>query len=128
MRQHSDLFAAIRARPGMYVSEETYPVISAFVQGYDQACEGGVLVGFREWIITSLGYGDNLHWAALVLHVAFPASSPPRDELLQGPQQHRHAIDTLFRLIAEFEEVRSKHGGLNSVFLAYNEHRREMGI
>src|SRR5688572_4551159 len=49
----------------MYIQPETYAVAAAFVLGYDQACEGGVLVGFREWLVVRVGTGPNLNWIGL---------------------------------------------------------------
>ena len=50
MRHHRELFEAVRKYTGMYVYPETYQAVSALVLGYDLACEGGVLEGFREWL------------------------------------------------------------------------------
>ena len=49
------MFENVRANPGMYIPNATYEAVAAFVLGYDIACEGGVLVGFREWLIPRVG-------------------------------------------------------------------------
>ena len=41
----------------MYVLNETYESAAAFVLGYDAACEGGPLMGFREWLVLRIGSG-----------------------------------------------------------------------
>lgn len=119
MGQHREIFERVRTRTGMYLWEETYAAASSFVMGYDLACQGGVCVGFREWLVMRVGQGSNLAWPALVLDVAFPSKGDP-EKALVGPEAHRHAIDVLFGLLAEFDEqVASKHDGLREVFAAY---------
>jgi hypothetical protein len=112
----------------MYLEEETYAAAAGFVMGYDEACEGGLLAGFREWLILRLGMGSNLAWPALVLHAAFPQAESPQAETNSGPKAQRHAIDTLFGLVAEFDDVRAKHDGLRKVYLAYEQWARQKGI
>lgn len=121
MKGHAELFEKVRSRTGMYFTEETYPVVAAFVLGYDMACEGGVLSGFREWLVMRVGSGSNLAWSALVLDCAFPDSHPPEEALSAGPKAQRHAIDTLFALLAEFEQERSRPDGLRRILVAFEE-------
>ena len=127
MRQHRELFEHIRTRFGMYVQEETYAAATALVLGYDLACEGGVLAGFREWLVVRLGDGQNLAWTALVLHAAFPSTTGSRQALLASPEAQRHAIDVLFKLLAEYESVRTGADGLKGVFLAYDRWLAQQG-
>jgi hypothetical protein len=128
--QHRELFEQVRTRTGMYLQEATYATASALVLGYDLACEGGVLAGFREWLLLRIDdiNNNNLAWLGLVPHVAFPESGNPQEAVLASAETQRHAIDTLFSLLAEFDEVRSKHDGLREVFANYErwlkKHRR----
>jgi hypothetical protein len=105
----------------MYLQEETYATVSALVLGYDLACEGGVLEGFREWVLVRIDdiNNNNLAWLGLVPHVAFPESGNPQEAVLASAATQRHAIDVLFSLLAEFDAVRSKHDGLREVFAHY---------
>ena len=121
MRHHRELFESVRNRTGMYVQPETYAVVAAFVSGYDAACQSGMLAGFKEWLVLRLGAGSNLHWSALVPEVAFPNARSPQDAVSASPNAERQAIQTLFDLLAEFDEVRSQHNGLKKVFLAYEQ-------
>lgn len=103
----------------MYLPAESYCAAAAFVLGYDMACEGGVLTGFREWLALRLGKGFNLAWSALVLHAAFP-NAPSPQEALCTHEAEREAIDTLFVLIATFySEVRDKREGLATLYTKY---------
>lgn len=105
----------------MYVRPATYSAVAAFVRGYDTACEGGVLVGFREWLALRLGAGWNLVWEALVLRVAFPDVESPEAAVSASADSERRAIDTLFALIAEFDDVRERDapGALTTIFARY---------
>jgi hypothetical protein len=109
----------------MYLPSETYHEVVGFVTGYDYACEGGTLCGFREWLILRLGFGSNLGWSALVLDAAFPDSKNPETKLNAGPAAQRHAIETLFDLLTEFDEARSKYDGLKKIFLEYDQWERD---
>ena len=51
--------------PEMFVERPNLDSIVAFLQGYDSALEGRVLLGFREYLIPKLGYGNNLAWFQL---------------------------------------------------------------
>jgi hypothetical protein len=113
-----DLVAHFLKRPGMFVWPEEFHVYCAFLSGFDQACCGGPLVGFREWLITKLDGGDNLSWCDLVLRAAFPNSSSPNSELRNTAGQ-QHAIGTLFSLLTQFDGEASKLDGLRCVFVRY---------
>ena len=119
MRHHRELFENVRKRTGMFFRNETYDVVAAFVYGYDQAYEGGLLRGFREWLIVRLRTGSNLAWPALVAHAAFPNAKSPQNEVCVDAATERRAIDTLFDLLGEFDEVVGKHDGLKDIFREY---------
>ncbi len=118
MNRFRQRFEAVRTQVGMYISEPTYGSAAAWVAGYDTAAEGGVLVGFQEWLIPRVGEGSNLCWSALVLHLAFPRSENVYEELTEGGNQ-AFAIDFLFRTIAQFDDDRSKPEGLRRIYLEY---------
>jgi hypothetical protein len=73
--------------PGMYVHEHTFDAVAAFLNGFDTACGGRVLAGFREWLILKLDYGNNLAWTELFLRFAFPESAGPRTQELPTADQ-----------------------------------------
>jgi hypothetical protein len=103
----------------MFVMDETYAAIVGFVTGFDAACEGGPLEGFREWLLVRLNVRalDVLPWPALVLDAAFPATSP--NERLVREEAHRHAIETLFDLLEEFDKARAERDGLRRILVSY---------
>ncbi|HEX5141109.1 MAG TPA: hypothetical protein VFX19_09205 [Dehalococcoidia bacterium] len=126
--RHRTLFENVKKYTGMYLPEETFPVVAAFLLGYDEACEGGLLAGFREWLVVRLGTGSNLSWPALVLLAAFPGAESPENELSKNVGAQRHAIDTLFDLVAAFDGERSKQGALKDIFGRYQQWLTERGI
>ncbi len=128
MRQYREIFEGVQTRTSMYLPDETYAAAAAFVLGYDIACEGGVLVGFHEWLVVRLDGGSNLHWSALVLDAAFPSARDPQRAVNASPKAQRHAIDTLFGLLAQYDDVRAKQDGLKGVFLAYDRWLHQQGI
>ncbi len=119
MRHHRLLFEKVRKHPGMYFQDESYGVTAAFVLGYDEACEGGALAGFREWLVLRIGTGSNLSWPALVLHAAFPGVDSPQNAL-SSAEAHRHAVAMLFQFIDEFDDAREKHGGVERIYVDYH--------
>ena len=127
MHQYRELFEGVRTRTSMYLLDETYAEAAALVLGYDLACEGGVLVGFREWLVVRLDFGSNLHWGALVLHAAFPSTRDPQQAVAANPKAQRHAIDTLFGLLTEYDQIRTRQDGLKDIFLAYDRWLHQQG-
>jgi hypothetical protein len=102
----------------MYLSLVEFDVAAAFIQGFDLASNGGALVGFREWLVVKLGYGNNLAWSESALRLAFPDAEAPRQCLLQSGEQKR-AVELLFRLLEEFWQEREAPHGLRRIYLKY---------
>lgn len=106
-----ELLEGIRRRPGMYLRSTSFDTVVAFLDGYDAALAGGLLVGFREWLIVKARDGDNLSWAGLVWMLCRgDEGSEPPDEV---------ARETLFRLLAEFLARREDREGLKQIYLSY---------
>jgi len=109
------LIEALRSRPGMFVNPQTLDVITAFLRGYDAALYGGLLIGFREWLIVRSDGGNNLAWEALA-----------RDLLgknLLGDEMK--AIEMLFGLLEEFTNARDMPDGLRRIYMNYERWLRE---
>jgi hypothetical protein len=109
---------AVRRQPGMFVVPETLDGVLAFLTGYDIALSGGFLTGFREWLVTKLGYGNNLAWSGLICEI-INTEIPRHDE--------KTAIERLFVLLEQFADVRNTHDGLRQIFVEYEQwlHRQE---
>jgi len=109
---------AIRRRPGMFVTPVTLDCVMAFLTGYDVALLGGFLTGLREWLITRLGYGNNLAWTGLICETLKTEKQLDDDNA---------AIERLFVLLEQFTDVRNTHDGLRRIFAEYEQwlHRQE---
>jgi hypothetical protein len=121
VHDYIEFFRSVRRRPGMYVGPGRYSEVVAFVLGYDAARSGGVLYGFREWLITRLGFASNLAWPGLVQRLAFADRPELQSESELKDADNRTAIDALFGLIEEFVAYRDNEGqgGLRRVILEY---------
>jgi len=99
----------------MHVSPESYEAVAAYVMGFEAATEHGALNGFQPWLALKHGSGFNLHWAGLVLLEAFADGRSPTT-----PSEHRHAIDTLFDLIDEFDAACPSYHDIVAVFAKFH--------
>ncbi|WP_437622213.1 hypothetical protein [Sorangium sp. So ce1151] len=52
----------------------------------------------------------------------------PRDAFMVDPGAQRHAIEVLFQLINEFDEVRAKRDGLRNIFVSYDCWAKQQGL
>lgn len=118
---YRELLALVAARPRMYLMRDDFPTVVAYVEGCDQGNARSLLVGFREWLITRAGCGDNLVWWALVLKLALPESTDAPGNLT--PENDTVARQTLFRLLDEFLELRDEHDGLPRIYATYQQWR-----
>ncbi|MBI2920683.1 MAG: hypothetical protein HYY18_06315 [Planctomycetes bacterium] len=108
MQSAAELFAAVRAHPGMYLMNSTFGEAVAFVDGFDIARKGRPLKGFKEWLVSRLGYGTNLHWAGLVLSLTYPDEPDPKLAASKSRQAQNKALDSLFSLVDEFLSTRTR--------------------
>jgi hypothetical protein len=86
--------------------------VVAYISGYDAALSGGFLIGFREWLITRLEYGNNLTWDGLV------------GEFLKIEPSCKDAgvaIERLFSLLEQFLDMRNTHNGMRRIFAEYEQ-------
>jgi hypothetical protein len=102
--------ANIRNRPGMYLRANTFDVVVSFIDGYDIAISGGLLIGLREWLIVRVDGSNNLAWSGLILAAqGDPAAAGDQAALISG----------LFSLLEEFMKVREEPDGLRRIYAAY---------
>ena len=111
------MFAQVQKRPRMYLPRDDYFTIDAFVEGCDQGNAQSLLLGFREWLVTKTGCGDNLVWWALVRDLA----RPDQPELVSDmtAEHDSAAVATLFVLLDEFLALRAEPDGLNRIYAAH---------
>jgi hypothetical protein len=117
--EYRTLFAEIHRRPGLYGLDGSYAQFCVFIDGVDTGNDRQLLTGFREWLVTRLGTGNNLVWRGLVLHLAFPGAGAAGRDVSTDPDRNRVAVDALFALLDEFLERRRAHGALAEIYDAY---------
>ena len=93
-----DYLQRVRRTSGMFLFNNTFAEACAFLVGYDQALQGGLLAGFREWLVVRTDGRSKLVFPRLVLEFVAPGAN---DRSLT-PEQDRLAKDALFDLLDEF--------------------------
>jgi hypothetical protein len=88
-----------------------------FISGYEACANGGILVGFREWLIVKNNDYNNLAWEKIALYDSFPGSSDPLKEI-EDNIKNQYAIHHLIVLIHEYFDYKNKVG-LKKIFLDY---------
>lgn len=105
--------AAVGLRPSMFLRTTSFDTAVAYLMGYDAALRGGLLFGFREWLVVRLGAGNNLAWTELA-HDLLLQQSP-------GMEEHE-LVRPLFHLLDEFlVEVGPRKAGLGGILQAHRE-------
>jgi hypothetical protein len=111
-----ELFRFVCEKPGMYVQRAGFGAVTAYIDGYDAALQGGALVGFREWLLTGNSEWTNLPWWSLVRLRRDPRavlSRPPSEE------DEESLIGDLNLALKGFAEALGK-GGLPQIYAEYN--------
>ncbi len=103
--------------PGMYVPRTDFDAAAAFLIGFDEARDGEVLAGFREWLVMKAGAGNNFGWPELVVRLAYPEPGS-RPRVLPGNDQ-AFLVKLLFESLQDFwhdresaqgpDEIRRRH-------------------
>lgn len=112
-------FQAIHGRPELYGLDGSYGQYCAYLEGLNAGNDGHLLTGFREWLVTRLGDGNNLTWPGLVIHLARPAGPATGRDAVESADRDPAVIDTLFTLLDEFFARRSAPEGLVRVYDDY---------
>jgi hypothetical protein len=110
----------VKQRPSMYLNATDFDSAVALIIGYNLATPGGLLVGFREWLITRIGGGNNLAWPGLALMLAFPDTNQPGKQLSRKGNQEK-AFHLMFQLLEEFWNERESDQGLHGIYFRYHE-------
>lgn len=107
----------VRKCPSMCLPVVSYDAAVAYVEGANAACDGGLLRGFREWLIVKFGGGNSLVWWALVLFLIFPESKNPLVEYDKFDDQQA-LIEQMYGLLDNFYEERQEKG-LRRIYMDY---------
>lgn len=103
-------FVAFMRRPKMFLADVHLDSVLAFVSGFDLATSGGLLVGFREWLVSTVGDGNNLAVPGLVRLLA-------RKSNVRADQEVAFFLEQLESFFAQ----RAKANGLRSIFARYED-------
>ncbi len=125
MSSYVELLKWLRLRPGNYVGSTRFDVIAGYLQGLDAGNEGGLLQGFREFLVMKADDGVNLVWVGLVLLLALPDDQYESQSEFASPEAEKKAVDTLFDLLEEFMALRKENGGLRRIFRDYEKWLRQ---
>jgi hypothetical protein len=104
------LAQAVIQRPQMYVHPVTFGAVCAYLSGFDAACEGGPLCGFREWLLVRVKGWGNLSWQGLIERIGTQGAQLAEDQAIRG----------LGELLEEFFQHRDQVG-LPQVFHEYTQ-------
>jgi hypothetical protein len=99
-------FQAIHKRPQLYGLNGSYGQYCAYLEGLDAGNDGRLLTGFREWLVTRRGDGNNLTWRGLVIHLARPDGPAAGRAAVESADRDPAVIDALFALLDEFFALR----------------------
>ncbi|GAA3723595.1 hypothetical protein HDA32_000679 [Spinactinospora alkalitolerans] len=117
------LFADVHRRPNAYFLRGTYRDAVVFMAGCDAINNGGLLIGFPQWLALKAECSASLSWPALVLRVTFPDMRPRGlDDLSE--ENDRKATEKLFSLIDEFLQERGNARGAADIITQYANTRR----
>jgi hypothetical protein len=98
---HRELLRLVQRRPGLYLGggDLDFDRLVAFVVGLDLGARGGLLDGFREYLLLLLDDQSSLWWPDLALKATV---APAPSSQLRTLDEDRAAVEGLFRLLDEF--------------------------
>lgn len=106
-QEFAELVAELSRRPQMWVTPATLETVCAFLDGYNRAGAGGLLTGFREWLVVRVDGWNNLTWPGLVKRLL---------GVVDGGDNHDRDW--------HHEQIR----GLGSLFEEFFTYRRSVGV
>ncbi|MFY2562156.1 hypothetical protein ACN469_31465 [Corallococcus terminator] len=101
----------------MYVARPSFDGCADFVQGFDSAWAGGLLFGFREWLIVKVDGASNFAWPGLVVLLARKSGHPEFDPTEEKPENVVFLFDTLETFLAERKSI----DGPRTIFHRYDD-------
>lgn len=107
----------VRESPGAYLQPVTLDGLATFLGGYDAALMGGLLSGFREWLIVRVDGGNNFHWQGLIERLQ--SAGDQRRPTQEPPDDPEAWISYAFVVLEAFLKERGSRGGAKGIFLKY---------
>ncbi|MFD3403744.1 hypothetical protein ACFWUU_23875 [Kribbella sp. NPDC058693] len=104
------LAEALRSRVRMYVPDDRFTTLVAFVDGVNTGTDGRLLRGFNEWLQQSLlGHVTNLHWSAVIRSHVLGVDLGERTDGTVNANFDRDASQQLSASLLEFLRHRSEN-------------------
>ncbi len=108
----------LRDHPAVLGVDGSFGQAAAFIEGVNVGQQGGMLAGFREWLVFRAGDGANLNWRGLLLRLALPDGYQGGLAGLSSDDEQK-LIGMLFDQLGEFLAARESADGLLRIYDAY---------
>lgn len=103
------LVEGLRSRVRMYVPDDRFTTLVAFVEGVNTGTDGGLLRGFNEWLQQGLlRCVTNFHWSAVIRSHVLGVDLGERTDGTGNADFDRDASEQLTALLLEFLHQRSE--------------------
>jgi hypothetical protein len=103
----AELCFHLRHRRRMYVGDDRFLTVVAFVEGYNAARDAGPLSGFPDFVsMRLLGHHSNLHWSAVIASTEVPGVLETDAGLNGQPQQVQ--LGWIHRLLDLLDDYRDE--------------------
>lgn len=90
MGRFEKVLVELRARPRMFVLDDSYVTLVAFIDGLAMGVDDGLLDGFQEWVAReTTGSPDARHWGAVVASQVSPRVQDGREPLSSMSQEEQ---------------------------------------
>jgi len=101
------ILGELQTHPRMFVLDDGYVSLVAFIDGLALGTDGGVLDGFREWLVREvIGTPDSRHWSVLVAsRVSHDVREGRRSLAAMSAEEQAHASAELFTLLMRYLRV-----------------------
>lgn len=103
----AELIRNLCKRPGMYVIPPGYATVCAYLQGFDDARNGGPLAGLREWLVVRANGFNNMHWPGIIEATLLPGEAGGSS---LTAEQDAACLDGLGLILDEFLQFRREQG------------------
>ncbi|MEU5869740.1 hypothetical protein ABZ815_51860 [Nonomuraea sp. NPDC047529] len=104
-----ELVEHLRVRPRMFLPDDRYETMVAFVSGFDAAVDGTLLREFSGWCLDRWEHPESgFHWSALIRERALSCESDRTVNLSSDPDASVKSL--LLDLLQQFFEEKDRSG------------------
>jgi hypothetical protein len=107
MSRFEQILEELTARPRMFVLDDRFVTLVAFIDGLALGLNDGTLDRFQKWVAIAAGAPDSRHWSAVV---ASRVSQSVRDGAAlseMSEDEHAQSSSELFEFLRRFLELPS---------------------